>query len=453
MKTKKLLLYTAALFFIVLGSLYFGLRTKKAAQEKATNWVNHNGGFLVLKPHPWSKRIPKKFEFLNRLLRDRVVNLGLAPNSPIPFANEGDNSPLSNYTPIDDISLIRHLTSLEMISINDLSVSDISPLKNLKNLTSLDLAFTRVKDLTPIKGLSQLTDLKLTCTLVEDLTPLKGLTKLESLHLELSNITNLEPLYGLKNLKEISIKATPLTFEQINKLKIKLPGCIIKSDFDVNPNNDYSYINDFLKREIGHFSVFETQRMNQIHIPLIEISMTKNDHGVPPIIYRSQDSPQEQAKDFINYYFYNATIGEIIHTICVAKGLKYKIEKHSIRIYHPSALSSEERSRSNINLNEKEIPRPQYTDLTKEFWAINIPKIKFEESDFNNVFEFLKTVCTGIDIEKELPFNFIAGFYPRKKITLERENISLKKLLDEICKKFDINYKINSQTVYFRPNK
>ena len=290
LRTKKILLYTAALFFIVFGSLYFGLSAKKAAQQKAISWVNHNGGFLVLKPHPWTKKIPKKFEFLNSLLGERVVNLGLAPNSPIPFANEGDNSPLSTYTPIDDISLIQHLTSLEMISINDLSVSDISPLKNLKNLTSLDLAFTRVKDLTPIQDLSKLTNLRLTSTLAEDLSPLKSLTKLESLHLELSDITNLEPLYNLKSLKTISINATPVSFEQINKLKIKLPGCVIKSDIDVNPNNNYSYINDFLKRKVGHFSVFETQRMNHIHISLIEIAMTKNDNDRTPIVYRSLDS-------------------------------------------------------------------------------------------------------------------------------------------------------------------
>jgi len=454
MKSKKIFLSIIALTLIISGSFYFYLKSKKAAQDKAVNWITKHGGFFVIKPHPLIEKYPKKLDFLKSILGERMVSMGLAPNSPIPFSGNEYNSPLENTNlPLNDISLIKHLTSLETISINDLSISDISALKYLTNLTSLDLAFTRVTDLSALKNLRNLTSIRLTSTEVADLSPLKGLTKLENLELALTDVTTLDALYSLQNLKSLDLSCTPVTFEQIKKLQSKLPSCKIDSNLSYNPNEDFSYIVNFFGRKVHDLSMFETIRMNGVCLLLIEVFTSKDFNQCIPIIYRSKDSPEEQAIDLINLSFNNSTIGEIIYGICKAKGLKYKIEKHAITLYHPSTLSDAEKSQSKLNLSPKEIPRLKYKSLEEELRKIIIPEVTLKDAEFDFVIDCLKTKSKEHKPDKSIPLNFISGFYLDKKINLQLKSVSLKELLDQVCSLLKISYEINSRTVIFRPQK
>ena len=102
---------------------------------------------------------------------------------------------LINGKNVTDLSPVRSLVSLKVLSCTGGPLSDVSPLKGMP-LTWLNLDDTQARDLSPLTGMP-LTRLELKSTQVSDLEPLKGMS-LTSLSLwGCSRVRDLKPLKGM----------------------------------------------------------------------------------------------------------------------------------------------------------------------------------------------------------------------------------------------------------------
>jgi len=110
---------------------------------------------------------------------------------------------------IVDISPLRHMRGLSMLSLEHNNITDISPLEDLKELVILGLANNRISDLTPLTNLKKsLTGLSLDGNTVKDLTQLRPLANLEVLHLRDVPITDLELGRYLRRLRIVILNDT-----------------------------------------------------------------------------------------------------------------------------------------------------------------------------------------------------------------------------------------------------
>ena len=70
-----------------------------------------------------------------------------------------------------DILLLRHMTNLTTLRLNDNQISDLTPLSNLTSLETLNLSNNNIEDLTPLSGLLNLDRLALADNFVRDWLP------------------------------------------------------------------------------------------------------------------------------------------------------------------------------------------------------------------------------------------------------------------------------------------
>lgn len=120
------------------------------------------------------------------------------------------NGPIKNKWELRDLSPLRHLTNLKVLSIENLQVKDLSPLRELKHLEQLFLRNTYISDLSPLEGLSQLQFLDINLTKVRNLSPLRNLKKLEKLYIHRTDVHDLEPLRDLEQLSDFDASFTKI---------------------------------------------------------------------------------------------------------------------------------------------------------------------------------------------------------------------------------------------------
>ena len=113
-----------------------------------------------------------------------------------------------NGAKLSDLAPLRHLTSLQVLWLNDTQVIDLTPLKSLTALIVLSLSDTQVSDLAPLVDLISLRWLELIGTRVEDLAPLKDFKALERLDLTGTKVSSLAPLAGLSALQRLNLSGT-----------------------------------------------------------------------------------------------------------------------------------------------------------------------------------------------------------------------------------------------------
>jgi hypothetical protein len=107
---------------------------------------------------------------------------------------------LRRETPIPSPHELRRLPSPLRIDLSGPEITDLSPLRALKNLTVLTLESTEVTDLSPLRELKSLEQLVLNSTRVTDVSPLRDLKSLKRLGLNSTQVTDLSPLRELKSL-------------------------------------------------------------------------------------------------------------------------------------------------------------------------------------------------------------------------------------------------------------
>lgn len=145
-----------------------------------------------------------------------------------------DLSPLAELTSLEylvlhrgnisDISPLKNLTELRELDLGDNNISDISSLRGLTNLMILHLDDNRAGDLSPLSELRNLHSLSFSNGNIRDLTPLRGLSKLRGLNLSCNKIEDISPLTGLKELHALRLVDNPIPEENLLRCALFLLG-------------------------------------------------------------------------------------------------------------------------------------------------------------------------------------------------------------------------------------
>ena len=128
---------------------------------------------------------------------------------------------------ITDISSLAKLTNLTYLSLDFNQVSDITPLGKLTKMTWLNLDNNQIKDMSPLAKLTELTYLGLNDNQVTDITASAKFTKATMLYFNNNKITNITPLTKLTNLTHLFLEGNPISKQDIESLRSKLPNCEI----------------------------------------------------------------------------------------------------------------------------------------------------------------------------------------------------------------------------------
>ena len=124
---------------------------------------------------------------------------------------------------LNDISFFSQMNNLEEIYFTNLDcqINDWSPIENCINLKSFSGTFLKFNDL---ECFSTLNDLKYLCLLdceVKDISGIENLKNLNNLSLCGNKIQDYSPIFELPNLKELSINKGALAEKELTKLKEK----------------------------------------------------------------------------------------------------------------------------------------------------------------------------------------------------------------------------------------
>ncbi len=112
---------------------------------------------------------------------------------------------------ITDLTPLSTLTKLEILYLNKNQITDLTPLSALTKLTTLCLQYNRITDLTSLRELMNLKELRLTNNQITDLTPLSTLTNLTTLRLQRNRIMGITPLRALMNLTTLKLHRNQIT--------------------------------------------------------------------------------------------------------------------------------------------------------------------------------------------------------------------------------------------------
>jgi hypothetical protein len=165
-----------------------------------------------------------KCHFLNEKLQTKVENLELSMppivgknGMEIPFKIT-NLSPLNGAKKLKRLNVIGHsvsgkdmgplvLPSLEELKMVNSEVEDISFLKNLKGLKILSLGKNKIKNISALESLKNLEDVELFNNQISDLSPLKNATKLFFLSLGGNHLEDISPLKNLVKLNFLSLQS------------------------------------------------------------------------------------------------------------------------------------------------------------------------------------------------------------------------------------------------------
>ena len=110
---------------------------------------------------------------------------------------------------------LQYAKNLEVLNLNENSVSDLAPISGLTNLRELSLVRNEVHDLSPIAGLTKLTSLDFYYNHVTDISAVANFKDLEFLDMHACNrcdaIGSIEPLSGLTKLRYLSIESNQIS--------------------------------------------------------------------------------------------------------------------------------------------------------------------------------------------------------------------------------------------------
>ena len=115
------------------------------------------------------------------------------------------------YSDVKDIKELHLDNDIECDLAADEKISDISALKNLDKLTVLTVSNNRIQDISALGSLTNLNELDLSMNQISDISALENLTELELLHLNNNQITDVRALNGLVNLKKLYLYNNQIT--------------------------------------------------------------------------------------------------------------------------------------------------------------------------------------------------------------------------------------------------
>ena len=111
----------------------------------------------------------------------------------------------------DELETIGSLTKLNNLTLNNCGLSTISPLNELTDLRVLNLGNNTIRNIAPLASMPRLTELHLQHNALTDLSSLSGLISLSTLDVSFNNIDSLVPLYGITGLTWLDASNNNLT--------------------------------------------------------------------------------------------------------------------------------------------------------------------------------------------------------------------------------------------------
>jgi len=150
-------------------------------------------------------------------------NRKLFPNDAAVFTKEG-NTKLAD----EDTIGLQYCTDLVYLDLSNNKLTDISFVKNMLKLRLLSIGNNDVKDISALSSLTELEFLEIFTNPITDYAPLTGLTKLTHLNCTRTALADITPLAGMKQLKMLWMMNNKLvTKDDLAKLKEALPECTI----------------------------------------------------------------------------------------------------------------------------------------------------------------------------------------------------------------------------------
>ncbi|MEZ4628747.1 MAG: hypothetical protein R2912_11955, partial [Eubacteriales bacterium] len=113
----------------------------------------------------------------------------------------GGNSTLTD----EDLTAFQYCTDLVYLDLDGNKITDLSFLKDLPKLRLLSVANNKVTDISAIASLSELEFLEIFINYISQLNPLMGLTKLTSFNCSRTAVTDIAPLQQMTQLKRLWI--------------------------------------------------------------------------------------------------------------------------------------------------------------------------------------------------------------------------------------------------------
>ena len=111
-----------------------------------------------------------------------------------------------NHAPVSDLSPLAGLTDLETLQFFYAESPNLTPLKELTRLEILSAGRSGISDISPLAGLINLTELELFDNRqISDVSPLASMQKLKRLNLHRNDISDVSPLASLHNLKWVDL--------------------------------------------------------------------------------------------------------------------------------------------------------------------------------------------------------------------------------------------------------
>lgn len=144
------------------------------------------------------------------------------PNDAATFTKVG-NTKLEDA----DAAGLQYCTDLVYLDLVNNKITDLSFVKSLLKLRMLSIGNNKVTDISALSSLAELEFLDLYANAIADLTPITGLTKLTNLNCARIGLTDVTTLSGMKQLKMLWMMNNKITKDDLAKLTEALPECTI----------------------------------------------------------------------------------------------------------------------------------------------------------------------------------------------------------------------------------
>ncbi len=210
---------------------------------------------------------------------------------------------------INDISFLKNLKNLQLLTLNNNNIEDISVLKNLKNLKSLYIYKNKISNLSSLSGLKNLKNLALFSNNISNIEALSKLTNLERLTISFNKISNLSPLKNLTNLKYLNSN-----YSKIEDLK-PLKDLKNLKDLDLGHNNISSLegienLTNLKRLKTGYNNISDISLLNNLteitwldisHNNISDISVLKNLKNIKYLIISNNNIEDISAISKLKY--------------------------------------------------------------------------------------------------------------------------------------------------------
>lgn len=179
-----------------------------------------------------------------------------------------------NGAPVQDISLLRGLRTLQVLDITNTPVSSLAALKDLVILQELNAIGTRVTSLDGLQGKQHLDTVRLDGTNISSLRELKDSPKIRRLSLSGTRVQDLSPLMNMADLEYLNLSNTPVSdLSPLRNLK-KLKSLFLSetSVIDLSPLRNLTELTELY---LAGTDVMDLTALARLQLRQINISGTK----------------------------------------------------------------------------------------------------------------------------------------------------------------------------------